>query len=153
MSTVVDVLFYVCVATLVVLLLREFRFAMRSIRALRWRKVAGLLAHEDTGSGDQTEGPEFERGRIRYSYTIDEKDFSSNCVGFGFPYRNERLVARGVRDSLLSGAPNLTVFYDPRKPEDSVLIAGFQRFHAVKTGVLLFTLLILFGVFSWFFIF
>lgn len=122
MSSVFGVLMYAVVAGLAWLLVREFRFAMRSIRAERWRRVEGRVIE---GGGDG----------LQYAYSVEAEDYSSEVIGFGLPVVAQQLLAGSVMRETLNDAPNVTVFYDPRNPVDSSLIAGFQSFHGLRIGL------------------
>jgi len=136
MSSVIGVLLYGVVAVLAWLLLREFRYAMRSIRALRWRRVEGRIVEK----GSEASGADSEE--LQYAYSVEAEDYRSDVVGFGLPGFAQKLLAGGVIRETLSDAPAVTVFYDPRNPVDSSLIAGFQGFHGLRIGVCAVVLLV-----------
>jgi len=96
---------------------------MRSIRAERWRRVEGRVL-EDTPQG------------LQYSYSVEAEDYRSAVIGFGLPAIAPQLLAGGVLRETLNDAPTVTVYYDPRNPVDSSLIAGFQGFHGLRIGAI-----------------
>ena len=122
-------------ASLVVLglvLLREFRLSMTSIRTERWRRTPGILVAYDSNSRDgdfEVVSPERD---LEYTYEVEGAEFQSNHVGYGFPTTGWEYLARDAVDIVTAGAPEVTVYYDPRKPEESVLICGYQRFHLFR---------------------
>ncbi len=122
MSGVFGVLLYGFLGLVAWLLVREFRFAMRSIRAERWRRVEGRVLD------DAAEG-------LRYAYSVETEDYRSEVIGFGLPVIAQQLLAGSVMRKTLSDAPTVTVYYDPRNPVDSSLIAGFQGFHGLRIGL------------------
>jgi len=128
MSSVFGVLLYGVMALFVWLLVREFRFAMRSIRAERWRRVKGRVI-EAQGQA-LADAPQ----ELQYAYSVEAEDYRSAVIGFGLPGVAQQLLAGSVLRETLSDAPMVTVYYDPRNPVDSSLIAGFQSFHGLRIG-------------------
>ena len=109
------------------LLVREFRFAMTSIRTERWRSTTGTLENADDASAAVSAN-----ARYSYSYQVDDQSYRSKHIGFGFPDNFADLVAKSEIARINAAAPNVEVFYDPRKPDVSVLVRGFQPYHAVR---------------------
>ena len=112
-------------------LLREIRLSMSSIRAERWRRAEGLLenAAEKPHDSLQTD--------IEYNFAVDGENYSATRIGFGFPLRLTELIAKKEFANVMAQAPELTVYYDPRNPNKSALLAGFKPFHAIKIVPLL----------------
>ena len=60
------------------LMLREFRIAMLSIRALRWRLAEGNLENWGVQSQPTVDN-------LKYSYVVEGVDYSSDQMGYGYP--------------------------------------------------------------------
>jgi len=114
------------------LMLREFRIAMLSIRALRWRSTTGTLT-DTLGDGHGTGTTE----GLTFSYRVDDENYSSQLVGYGYTDQLGRIIARGDLGKVLKNAPTVDVYYDPRQPEISVLMNGFKTFHALRMLIVL----------------
>ena len=74
MENMVPLLLNGVLLVLGLLLLREFRIAMQSIRALRWRITQGTLAAEDPSpepSDGELKAPAQTLRSLRYSYTVE----------------------------------------------------------------------------------
>jgi len=121
------------------LMLREFRIAMLSIRALRWRSTSGELANETNSS--ETPGES-----LQYSYSVEGEDYQSQQLGFGYPTGTGEVLGRTELVRVLANAPSVTVYYDPRRPDVSVLMNGFKLFHALRMLLILIVLLGLWGL-------
>lgn len=122
----------VLVAAFGLLLLREVRLAMASIRAQRWRTAAGFLVDRGLSSRDVQDAEGFSLKGLRYGFSAEGKDYRSSQLGFGYPAAAERIFARRVIDSVLVNAPAVEVFYNPRNPDISVLVRGFLPFHMAR---------------------
>ena len=121
------------------LMLREFRIAMLSIRALRWRLTEGNLENWSDSS-------EATANTLRYSYVVEGEEYHSELLGYGYPPDKLQIIARSELKAVLEKAPEVVVYYDPRKPEVSVLMNGFKVFHAFRMLLIFLFLLALWGV-------
>jgi|GEM_PF-2876675 len=111
------------------LMLREFRTAMLSIRALRWRLTEGTLENWSAHSGTKANSP---ASALSYSYVVEGEEYRSGQVGYGYPPDAIELIARNELKAVMAQAPEVVVYYDPRKPDVSVLMNGFKVFHALR---------------------
>jgi len=131
-------LIYALVAIAGFFLVREFRFAMTGIRTERWRMTDGTLAGDDT---QVSAGSIPAAAAVRYQYTAEGGDYTSSQIGYGFPTAFPKSVSDRFLRPVLSQAPAVKVYYDPRKPEVSVLITGFQPYNALRMAPLVVLLL------------
>jgi len=112
------------------LMLHEIRIAMMSIRALRWRLTEGHLENWSNRSELTTE-------TLRYSYVVEGESFQSEQLGYGYPVDALQIIASKELTTVLEKAPEVVVYYDPRKPDVSVLLNGFKVFHALRMLLIL----------------
>lgn len=112
------------------LMLHEIRIAMMSIRALRWRFANGNL--ENWSGGSETAA-----ATLRYSYLVEGEEYHSEQLAYGYPPDALQVIARKELKTVLEKAPEVVVYYDPRKPDVSVLMNGFKVFHALRMLLIL----------------
>jgi len=142
MEFMVPLLLNTVLLVLALVLLREFRIAMLSIRALRWRLTPGNL-EQLSETPKQVEGElqapakTHRDSSVRYNYVVEEQEYRSEQVAYGYPPEAFRMLAQSDLQQALENAPEVTVYYDPRKPEVSVLMNGFKRFHAARMLLIL----------------
>jgi hypothetical protein len=111
---------------------RVARFASAS---RRWPTVAGRMLYSHV---DQPKGHGAASTHVHYSYVVDGVTFESKRLRFGFyPSSNYGVSVSELRR--LQGSGKLRVYYDPRKPSRSCLLAGINEL----TFMLPFLLLVL----------
>ena len=82
-----------------------------------------------------------------YKHEVKRKEYESNLIGYGFPMNMSVLYVDKTLNNIFETAPNLKVYYNPKKPDVSVLTAGLKMYHVVKMlGYLL--IIIVFYVFG-----
>jgi len=112
----------------------RFAFASR-----RWPVASGRMLYSHV---NQAEGNAAASTHVHYSYVVDGVTYESKRLRFGFyPSRNYAVSVSELRR--LQGTGTLRVFYDPKKPSRSCLLAGVNEL----TFTLPFLLLVLSALF------
>lgn len=101
-----------------------------------WKESKGRALYFGVITSNEDDGPATYRPTIEYSYIVDAKTYRSNEVGFlGIRAATKRNVEALVRH--LKKPENLSVFYNPRKPQESVLTPGFTKGHILSGAYVL----------------
>jgi hypothetical protein len=111
--------------------------------SLDWETVEGVIVDSDVSrSMIQTRRRRGTRRRdsykvtVRYEYTVDGKTYTGNRIGFGgSPTRSSRSRASSLRSSEYAEGTTVTVHYDPKNPEKSVLYPGVSMLSYILLGV------------------
>ena len=114
-----------------------------------WKESKGRVLYFGVITSNEDDGPDTYHTTIKYSYIVDAQIYRSSEVSFlGMRAATKRNVEALVRH--LKKPENLSVFYNPRKPQESVLLPGLSKGHilsgAYVSGVTCWVLYALFQV-------
>ncbi|TLU61095.1 DUF3592 domain-containing protein [Thalassotalea litorea] len=110
--------------------------------AKNWSQTQGELISSEVGM--EQSGNSFGlAAKVNYKYTANGKEFQSNQIayatlGSGFALFKNFYVKNN----------NLTVFFNPLKPEVAVILPGIRLFHALDIAFILGIAYYLYGVFG-----
>lgn len=129
------------------LFIYEISNAIKSILVKNWPLTDGKLHKWNIKAEDQGEDTARVIDELVYKYEVKGKGYESNQIGYGFPMSMSVLYVDKTLNNIFETAPNLTVYYNPKKPDVSVLTVGLKIYHVVKMlGYLL--IIIVFYVFA-----
>ena len=98
---------------------------LQSIKASGWKHTTGRVISSDVEEifYDDLEGGSGSEDKVivRYKYKVQGQQYESGRIVFGYESGNLR--------KKFVAASEVRVFYDPLKPENSVLLTGIQGFH------------------------
>ncbi len=102
-----------------------------SLLATQWPKARGKVAYAGVDEDyDGSEGGSY-KPVIEFKYTVRGKEYISNRFAFGFLSSGFKLLAIDIYRKY-SNRPNVMVSYNPKKPQNSVLLTGIRLFHVVQ---------------------
>lgn len=100
-------------------------------RAKNFPTTAGTITKSEVKDSSRSNGQQSYRAEIAYGYTVDSREWLVPRKAFGDFYR---LDGRKQAEQLTAALPEgkeVTVYYDPASPGDSVLGTGLQPSHLV----------------------
>jgi len=116
----------------------------------KWTRTAGTIRAAKIGrrrepQGWRDGGPDnyayLYYARLDYEYTVDGNGYRSERIGFGgdITDSDERIVRAWLAERHLRAGKQIAVFYNPRKPDKSVLIPGtpLNSYTQLVAGVVL----------------
>ncbi|MEH6686694.1 MAG: DUF3592 domain-containing protein [Halopseudomonas sabulinigri] len=114
-----------------------------------WKETKGRILYFGVTTSDEGDGPATYHTTIEYKYIVDAQIYRSSEVGFlgmrAATKRNAEALIKHLREP-----GDLSVFYNPRKPQESVLLPGLSKGHilsgAYVSGVTCWVLYALFQV-------
>ena len=101
------------------------RMKALSNESLHWPSVTGLVTYSGLESRQRKISSQRQmdyRMEISYEYIVDDERFENDVVRF-----NQRNLSRPEKELLVSTHPKgrqVKVFYNPEKPQQSVLVRG-----------------------------
>lgn len=104
---------------------------LKANSSLSWRSVEGTIT-ESILDGSR---PENTSPRIKYSYFVDASEYSNTNVKFGKSVRIKSEAQKAI-DKFKAGS-KVQVFYNPLKPQNSVLEPGVDKSSLLLPVVLL----------------
>jgi len=122
------------------LFLIELSGLVRSLMALQWNTTAGKLKDWDMRYAASEGSTDLVVNKFQYTYSVSGRDYQSRRIGFGFPLTMDSDFIGKQFVQSLENAPDLKVYYNPHKPEESALIVGLRAFHVFKIIVYLIVL-------------
>lgn len=127
-----SVVLHLISGVLIVFIAIEIVSLLKSLKAKKWKTVTGKLVDWDMHFCNGGESSNLIINKLKYSYSVSGNDHLSNRVAFGFPsIMNADSVGRQV-EKVLKDAPEVKVYYNPNKPEQSTLMVGIKQFHIYK---------------------
>jgi hypothetical protein len=101
---------------------------LKSIAALSWPSVTGkiLSLEKSLGSSISDDGSEVE---VKYIYVVNAKEYFSKNLAFGYLGQIDFLTKRLHKK--LKEKIYVPVYYNPKNPEQAVLLKGVQNFHII----------------------
>ena len=111
-----------------------------SMRAKNWPTAEGKLDKWNIRIEDYSDG-ELDINEFKYSYEADGTEYISEKIGFGFPIWIDKTFAEKSLDHVLENSPKLKIYYNPKKPTESVLVVGIQIYHLITVFMYLLTVL------------
>jgi hypothetical protein len=130
-----DVLKYVG-AVLSACILLEIVLMFMNMRASSWTHVRGELINSDVSFTNSTRMEE----QIEYTYKVGAEEYKSHKIAYGSLGKIFILLKKFYIDE-----KNLTVYYNPNKPEKSVLIPGIRLFHFIEIAFIVGILILVFN--------
>ena len=70
--------------------------------------------------------------RFKYSYCVKGKRYEGTRVSWAFPQSMLREIVQSSYDEIFENAPNITIFYNPKNPSQSVVLKGLRVYHMVN---------------------
>lgn len=103
-------------------------FGVRSLRdannSTSWPTVPGVVVSSDVDRHTSDDGTTYS-AEVLYDYDVDGESYSSNSVSFGSYSSSSSSHARDIVRKYPKGS-DVTVAYDPSKPESCILEVGVQ---------------------------
>jgi len=124
---------------IVIVTVLELMDALRSIASASWPTTVGRLKAWNLRVEEGSEQTSFVIDNLEYTYHVHGKEYSSKNAGYGFPRRMDILWVRASVDRILRTAPDVTVYYNPKRPLQAVLSVGFRAYHFAKLGFCMLT--------------
>ena len=115
-----------------ILFLLELTNLIKSLVAINWKITPGKIQNWDMHYSNDGESTNLVVNNLEYSYSVSGVDYISKRIAFGFPAIMEALYVGKGMERMLSDAPNLSVYYDVKKPKESSLMVGLKLFHLIK---------------------
>jgi hypothetical protein len=110
-------------------------FGLRSIQrannSSNWPSVSGLIVSSNLDSSRGDNGTTYS-AEVLYDYKVDNTKYSSNRVGYGDYRSSNPSGARKIVNKYPKGK-EVSVFYMPNDPEESVLEGLFVKFSGSKS--------------------
>lgn len=110
---------------------------VKSVMASKWSHTEGVLTKWDMGN-DAESDMDFVVNRVSYKYEVRGEHYESNSIGYGFPLKSG--YSKSAFERVVKNGPKVTVYFKEADPKLSVLIVGFQAYHAFN--MLMFGLLV-----------
>ncbi|WP_457640029.1 DUF3592 domain-containing protein [Persephonella sp.] len=105
----------------------------RLVRVYFWKKSEGVILKSDIKKDSSTVSYDYYYPDVLYRYTVNGKEYTSNRI-----FLTEIASDRKTIEKLVSQFPEgqkVVVFYNPLKPEDSVLKRGYHAGMFIQTLV------------------
>jgi len=106
-----------------------------------WPTADGTITKSEVSLSTDADGGETYSPEINYSYNINNTNFINNTIKFGENSYGNRRKAEVIAGDYPIGK-NVTVYYDPEKPERSVLEPGLSAGSYIVIGIGIFFILI-----------
>jgi hypothetical protein len=93
-------------------------------KSLTWPSTTGTISYARAESHKADKGYQY-MPSVRYAYVVNQKSYTGNRITASDTYEKTKSRADVIlRDYPVGGA--VTVYYDPAKPGDSVLVTGMK---------------------------
>lgn len=106
-----------------------------------WPTADGKVTKSEVSYSTDADGGDSYSPEVTYTYTVNNTSYSNNTIKFGENAYSSRNKAEGIASSYPVGK-NVTVYYDPEKPERSVLEPGVSAGSYIVIGIGVFFILI-----------
>jgi len=114
------------------LLFLEAKDTAKAIISKTWQQTSGNLCKWNIRTEQVGDDTTLHVDEFKYTYAVNGVDYESNVIGYGFPNGMSVIYTQKTLDEVLKDSPSLKVFYNPKNPKYSVLIAGIRIYHASK---------------------
>jgi len=84
--------------------------------------------------------------RFKYSYSVKGTRYEGVRVSWAFPESMLEEVVKSSYYEIFKNAPNIKVFYNPKRPSQSVVLKGLRVYHLVNVLPALFVVMFI----AWF---
>jgi hypothetical protein len=106
-----------------------------------WPTADGVVTRSEVTHSTDADGVDSYSPEITYSYKVDNTNFINSTIKFGENSYGNRKKAEGIAAGYPIGK-NVTVYYDPEKPDRSVLEPGVSAGSYIVIGIGIFFILI-----------
>jgi hypothetical protein len=106
-----------------------------------WPTADGVVMRSEVTRSTDSEGGDSYSPEVTYSYNVNNTNFVNDMIKFGENSYSSRRKADEIAGNYPVGK-NVTVYYDPEKPERSVLEPGVSAGSFIVIGIGVFFILI-----------
>lgn len=106
-----------------------------------WPTADGVVIRSEVTRSTDAEGSDSYSPEITYAYTVNNEQLANKTIKFGENSYSNRRKAEEIANSYPVGR-NVTVYYDPEKPDKSVLEPGVSAGSYIVIGIGVFFILI-----------
>jgi len=106
-----------------------------------WPTADGVVTNSGVSRSTDADGGDSYSPEITYSYNVNNTNFVNSTIKFGENAYSNRRKAEGIAAGYPIGK-NVTVYYDPEKPDRSVLEPGVTAGSYIVIGIGVFFILI-----------
>jgi len=106
-----------------------------------WPTADGIVTQSIVSRSTDADGADSYSPEITYSYKVDNTNFTNSTIKFGENSYSSRKKAEGIAAGYPIGK-NVTVYYDPEKPDRAVLEPGVSAGSYIVIGIGVFFILI-----------
>jgi Protein of unknown function (DUF3592) len=124
-SMFVSVLFVLLIAIGLGILGFGLRSLWKSHQVVSWPTTWGSLTEREFLEESDSDGTSY-RVRLKYVYRVAGQDYASDRLAFGYGGSSGYDMHRGIYEKLMRG-DNVRVHYNPKRPEEAVLIGGLNH--------------------------
>jgi hypothetical protein len=107
-------------------------YAYKGLRSGNWPIVEGRVLHAYLDESNDTRGEKFYKAEIKYAYNIFGTSHVSDDIGF-LRSPSDDVVRKLIADH--PEGPQVTVYYNPSRPANSVVIPGLGPMHWLICGL------------------
>jgi hypothetical protein len=106
-----------------------------------WPTAEGTITSSEVTRSTDAEGADSYSPEVTYTYSVNNAGYSNDTIKFGENSYSSRRKAQEIVDNYPAGK-NVTVYYDPERPDRSVLEPGVSAGSYIVLGIGVFFILI-----------
>lgn len=141
MDSIEKSVFFIFFFALHALLAIQFWGISKSVLAYFWPKAKGEVIYAGIDTNYESDGNTY-APVVEYKYRVRGKEYCSRRFAYGYVASSFGFSASSIYKKYRNRL-HVNVFYNPKRPSESVLLVGFRFFHLVNV-VFLFGMLYIF---------
>jgi len=106
-----------------------------------WPTADGIVTRSQVSHSTDAEGGDSYQPQVTYKYSANNTTYENNTIKFGENSYNSRRKADEIAGNYPVGK-NVTIYYDPEKPDRSVLEPGVSAGNYIVIGIGVFFILL-----------
>jgi len=99
-----------------------------------WPTADGVITRSGVSHSTDSDGGDSYNPEVTYTYTVNNTGYDNNTIKFGENSYSSSKKADGIAGNYPVGK-NVTVYYDPEKPDRSVLEPGVSAGSYIVIGI------------------
>ncbi len=107
----------------------SFYSALMTRAALSWIPVSGSITSHGIDETRDSDGDYMYEAKVEYIYEYRGRKYSGKRIAFGFGSWNIKWFVQGAYIEVVSRAPYITVYVNPKSPKISCALSGIRSFH------------------------